>query len=130
MDVDNEVDKMRILSVKQLDIPDAFATFAPALTEHFIYYCKTCKHNQGEDSVGGRGRSEERGSFGPDIPQPLHGTGVWSQRRFLCVWFNGRRSGGRQGRSQPPFSEAPPGWLFLTSALQGLWNGTAMVCYG
>lgn len=28
MDVDNEVDKMMILSVKQLDIPDAFATFA------------------------------------------------------------------------------------------------------
>ena len=47
MDVDNEVDKMRILSVKQLDIPDTFATFAPALTEHFIYYGKTCKHNQG-----------------------------------------------------------------------------------
>ena len=37
MDVDNEVDKMRILSVKQLDIPDAFATFAPVLTEHLLW---------------------------------------------------------------------------------------------
>ena len=38
MDMDNEVDKLRILSVKQLDIPDAFATFAPALTEHFLLW--------------------------------------------------------------------------------------------
>jgi hypothetical protein len=83
MDVDNDVDKMGILSGKLLDIPDAFATFAPALTEHFIYYGKTCKHNPGEDSIRGGERGKERRSFGPYIPQSLHKLGVWRQRHFL-----------------------------------------------